>query len=76
MLTDKAKALLKYVNDPKNKARFKKINKEIENQELEKEAKKLWERIQKDQQDKKTRKEMVGFAVLFIVLGFVVWLTI
>lgn len=76
MLTDKGKALLKYVNDPKNKARFKKMNKEIERQELEEEAKKLWQRILREQGNKQIKKQIIGFTILILILGFVVWLTI
>ena len=76
MLTDKGKALLKYINDPKNKARFKKMNKEIERQELEEEAKKLWQRILREQENKQIKKQIIGFTTLILILGLIAWLTI
>jgi len=69
---EQKKALKKWANDPKTKKRHERMDKIFQKWEAER----LWKRIQKDQQDKKTRKEIIGFAVLFIVLGFVVWLTV
>ena len=69
---EQKKALKKWANDPETKKRHERMDKIFQKWEAER----LWKRIQKDQQDKKTRKEILGFTLLFIFLGFIVWLTV
>ena len=69
---EQKKALEKHFNDPKTKARHERMEKIFQKWEAEK----LLERIKQDQQDKRVRKEVIGFVGLFMLLGFIVWLTV
>ena len=77
MLTKKGSDLLKYVNDPKNKAKFKKNFEDAEKQELIEEAtKKFWRIRFKQEENKRIKKQIIRFAISILILGFVAGLTV